>query len=74
MKKKLLYPNLRAELARKGLNVLALSEYMGMTTQNVYNKLNGKVTFTQKDMKTIQDFFKVNGGDYTLDYLFSDVD
>lgn len=74
MKKKPLYPNLRAELARKGSNVLELAEYMGMTKQNVYNKLNGKVTFTQKDMRTIQDFFKVNGSDYTLDYLFRDVE
>lgn len=70
-KKTLLYPNINAELARNGLTVAMLADYMGMTTQNVYNKLNGKTAVNQKDMKTIQDFFRVKGcGTFTLDYLF----
>ena len=70
-KKTLLYPNINAELARNGLTVAMLADYMGMTTQNVYNKLNGKTAVNQKDMKTIQDFFRVKcGGIFTLDYLF----
>lgn len=70
-KKTLLYPNINAELARNGLTVAMLADYMGMTTQNVYNKLNGKTAVNQKDMKSIQDFLSVKGGGtFTLDYLF----
>lgn len=74
-RKTLLYPNIHAELARSGLTVIMLAEFMGMTTQNVYNKLNGKTAVTQKDMKTIQEFFSVKGcGTFTLDYLFKNED
>lgn len=70
-KKTLLYPNIHAELARNGLTVAILADFMGMTTQNIYNKLNGKTAITQKDMKQIQEFFRVKGcGTFTLDYLF----
>lgn len=71
-KKTYLYPNIRAELARNGLTVAMLADYMGMTSQNIYNKLNGKTAINEKDMKDIQGFFKAKGGGaFTLDYLFS---
>lgn len=70
-KKTLLYPNIHAELARAGLTVAMLADYMNMTPQNVYNKLNGKTAVTQQDMKAIQTFLRVKGGGtFTLDYLF----
>ena len=70
-KKNLAYPNINAELARSGLTVVMLADYMGMTKQNIYNKLHGRTAITQKDMKAIQEFFSVKGGGtYTLDYLF----
>jgi hypothetical protein len=48
-----------------------LADYMNMTPQNVYNKLNGKTAVTQQDMKAIQTFLRVKGGGtFTLDYLF----
>ena len=69
--KTLLYPNIRAELARSGLTIAMLADFMGMTTQNIYNKLNGKTAVNQKDMLAIQEFFRVKaGGTFTLDYLF----
>lgn len=69
--KKRLYPNLRAELARNGLNIKDLAEKLGMTHQNAYNKINGKIVFNEKDMRTIQEYLKaVSGNTYTLDYLF----
>lgn len=73
MQQKLIaYPNLNAELARNGLTVEMLADYMGMTKQNVYNKLNGRTLVNIKDMQTIQVFLKAKGGGaYTLDYLFS---
>ena len=71
MRKKLLYPNIYAELARLGLSVSQLADYMGMTSQNLYSKLRGETAINERDMKTIQEFFKANGGAFTLDYLFT---
>ncbi len=65
------YPNLRAEMARQGVSVSDLAEYMGMTHQNLYNKLSGRVVFTEKDIKAIQKYLSDKEGvTYTLDYLF----
>lgn len=70
-RKALLYPNIYAELARLGLTVASLADFMGMTAQNLYGKLKGNTVITEKDMKAIQEFFKAKGGGaFTLDYLF----
>lgn len=70
--KKLLYPNINAELARSGLNVIMLADFMGMSAQNLYKKLNGAINITEKDMNAIQNFFEVKEcGAFTLDYLFT---
>ena len=70
-KKIVTYPNLRAELARAGLSVKDLAEYMHMTHQCIYKKFNGEIVLNEKDMRTIQEFLKANGGGaFTLDYLF----
>lgn len=74
LKKRLLYPNLYAELARYGLTVSMLAEYMGMTSQNLYGKLRGSTVLTEKDMKAIQEFLVKEGGAFTLDYLFESGD
>ncbi len=67
-----MYSNVKAELSRYNLTVRQLAAYMNMTTQNVYNKLNGKVTITTKDMQQIQSFFiEKAGGAFSLDYLFA---
>ena len=72
MKAKRRYPNIDAELARNGLTAAMLADFMGMTRQNVYNKLNGKAAVTLKDMEQVQEFFRVKaGGTFTLDYLFN---
>lgn len=71
MKNQPLYPNIRAELARLGLGLTELAEFMGMTRQNVQNKFNGRTAISEKDMKDIQEFFIAQGGGaMTLDYLF----
>jgi hypothetical protein len=70
--KKLLYPNLSAELARSNQSVRALAEYLEMTNQNLYSKLRGASLLSEKDMKGIQRFFiEKAGGTFTMDYLFS---
>ncbi len=69
--KGLMYLNIKAELSRHNLTVRDLAAYMCMSTQNVYNKLNGKVAVTTKDMQQIQNFFiEKAGGAFSLDYLF----
>ena len=71
MSKNLLYPNIRAELARCGATVQMLADFMGMTSQNLYGKLRGATMITEKDMRQIQEFFIAKGGGaFTLDYLF----
>ena len=65
------FKNFDAELARSGLKVGDLADYMGKTKQTIYNKLSGKVPITQDEMKSVQKFFSERtGGSYTLDYLF----
>lgn len=70
--KKLLYPNLSAELARSNQSVRVLAEYLEMTNQNLYSKLRGDSLLSERDMKGIQRFFiEKAGGTFTMDYLFS---
>lgn len=71
--KKVLYPNLVAELARLGLTMTKLAELLGMSRTNLYNKVCGITNFTLKDITAIQEILKAadSNGDYTLDYLFS---
>lgn len=67
------YPNVKAELARLNLNTGDLAEFMGMSRQNLDNKLKGRYNLYERDMKAIQDFFIKKGGTYTLDYLFTSI-
>lgn len=71
--KKVLYPNLMAEMARLGLTITSLADKLGMSRTNLYNKLYGVTNFTLKDITAIQEVLKAadSNGDYTLDYLFS---
>lgn len=71
--KKVIYPNLMAELARQGLSVAALAAKMGITRANLAYKINGKYNFTLKDITLIQEILRNNDdkSDYTLDYLFT---
>lgn len=70
--KKVLYPNICAELSRAGLTAAMMADYMGITRQAIYNKLGGKVCFRLKEMEQVKDFFIAKGcGTFTLDYLFT---
>ena len=65
------YPNIKAELARAGLSVKTLADFLGTSSQNMYNKINGKVSLSEKDMRAVQSFFKTKtGGILSLEYLF----
>ena len=64
------YNNIKAELARRGLSINNLAEYMGMSTANIRNKLNGKTKIFLSELCAIQDFFEQDHGErFSLEYL-----
>jgi transcriptional regulator with XRE-family HTH domain len=64
----LMFPNLRAEMARKGIGSAQMSARVGFTPRSLSNKLNGKTEFTRSEMFKIQ---KELFPDLTVEYLFS---
>lgn len=70
--KKILYPNLVAELSRNGITFTSVAKELGVSRAAIYKKLDGTTNFTLKDITTIQELIKLadSNGDYTLDYLF----
>lgn len=70
--KRVIYPNLVAELARNGITITYLAKELNISRAALYKKLYGYTAFTLKDITTIQEIIKASdsSGDYTLDYLF----
>ena len=65
------YNNINAELARAGVSTKELADFMGLSSQTVYGKLNGKITVTERDMRNVQNFFvEKTGGKFSFEYLF----
>lgn len=62
-----MYPNLRAELARKDMSIPQLAEMTGMKTTTLYDKYNGRTAFTLDEAGKIRD---VLGLDMSIDELF----
>ena len=58
--------NLKAELTRSGVTQKSVAEVLGMSTNNLNSKINGKTPFTVPEMVTIRDTFVP---DATIDYL-----
>ena len=65
-----MYPNLRAELARKGINLTELAEAIGMALQTLSSKMNGKSEFTYSEVVNIKKFL---GVEIPLEILFERV-
>ena len=63
-----LYPNLRAELARKGIKLEELAHSLNITLGTLSQKLNGKYPVMLNEAKQIK---KVIGTDLPLETLFS---
>ena len=62
-----MFPNLRAEMARKGLDGVDISARLGCSQKTFSNKMNGKSEFTRAEIFTIRnEFFP----DLTIEYLF----
>lgn len=63
-----MYPNLRAEMARKNISTVELAEKSGIATTTMYDKLNGKSKITLDDAYAIKKALDV---DIPIEVLFS---
>ena len=54
-----MYPNLKAEIARKGLSLAEVARIIGRTNATTSGKLNGKQDFTLKECKVLSVYFGV---------------
>jgi len=62
-----MYPNLRAEMARKNIKATVVAEVLGISYDTMSNKMTGKSDFTRAEIFKIRDEFFPN---LTLEYLF----
>lgn len=62
------YQNIKAEMRREGITQENIATFLGMSTNNLSLKLNGKVAFTVPEAVAIRDKFFP---DATLDYLLA---
>lgn len=62
-----MYPNLRAEMARKGLTGKELAKVAGMTNATFSQKCNGKYSFTLDESKAIKEALQT---DLPIEELF----
>lgn len=66
-----MFPNLRAEMARKGLDGVKISAILGCTPKTFSNKMRGKTEFTRADIFNIKHTFFP---DLSVEYLFKHED
>lgn len=64
-----MYPNLKAEMARRNMSITDLAEKMAQTSANLSKKLSGKVVLTLKEAKRIKEIL---GVDMSLEELFEE--
>ena len=63
------YPNIKAELKRGSITYEQVAKELGMSVNNLSMKLNGRVTLTVDEAKSIQRAFC---NEATLDYLLDE--
>ena len=66
------FPNLRALMAKQGMNIGKMSEVIGNNYPTFSRKLNGVSEFTFSDMLAIKDFFASRDEPVTIEYIFFD--
>ncbi|MED1267407.1 hypothetical protein P4U03_12370 [Bacillus mycoides] len=62
-----MYPNLRAEMARKGIVITQISSHLNLRYATVSDKINGKFRFYYDEALEIKETFFP---DHNLEYLF----
>lgn len=65
-----MYANVKAELARRNLSIVDLSEKTGIRYQTLVDKINGKFPLTLEEAKKIKDALDVS---LSLEELFERV-
>lgn len=63
-----MFPNLRAEMARKNINGKHLASVLNISHDSVGNKMNGRTEFTRLEMFRIKQELFPN---LSIDYLFA---
>ena len=66
------FPELRALMAKHGVNQHELGEVTGNTYLTFGKKLNRKSEFSHTDMIKIRDYFRSKGEDVTVQFIFFD--
>ena len=66
-----MYPNLRAEIVRKGIKHADIANYLGITRSSLSAKMTGKRPFTWEEVEKISDMLNV---DVSLKVLFKKAD
>lgn len=64
-----MFPNLRAEMARKNIDGVEIADFLGCTPKTFSSKITGKTEFTRSEIFRIQKQFFSN---LTVEYLFSE--
>lgn len=65
-----MYPNLRAEIARKGMTQIELAEMLGLSEGTLSQKMNGRYDFTLSEAIQIK---MILGVDMLIETLFEKV-
>ena len=63
-----MYPNLKGELAKKGITLEPIATYLGITVSTLSQKFNGKYRLTFDEAIKIKSFI---GSELPLEVLFS---
>lgn len=64
-----MFPNLKAEMARKNIDGVTISSHLGCTPKTFSSKLTGKTEFTRSEIFQIRKEFFPN---LSVEYLFSE--
>lgn len=51
------FPNLAAEIARRGIKKATIAEKLGISQRSLYSKLSGETSFTWEEVCAIRDIF-----------------
>lgn len=51
------FPNLVAEIARRGIKKTSIAEQIGVSSRTLYSKISGETSFTWEEVCAIKDYF-----------------
>ncbi len=68
------YGKLRGLIAEKGYSHVEIARVLGITKQAFWKKLNGDISFRQKDVITLCNLLEIDKSDIGLYFYDSEVD